>query len=165
MSQEGGPSLTTGPCEHANDPRKYAEGAVAWALSKLGVTDYAALCYAFVEYAYELGNGIILDGLGRTAKEAADAYGADQNSGMPPRGAYVFYSCLGTLKGEYQDWGHVGLSLGDGKVIHAWDRVRIDDVRGVEELVPAPGFEKSRYIGWTPVEKILKGMTVKAECE
>lgn len=56
--------LTADPCEHANDPRKYAEGAVAWALSKLGVTDYAALCYAFVEDAYELGNGIILDGLG-----------------------------------------------------------------------------------------------------
>lgn len=157
--------MTADPCEHANDSRKYAEGAVAWALSKLGVTDYAGLGYAFVEDAYELGNGIVLDGLGRAAKEAADAYGAAEDTGVPPGGAYVFCSCFGTLKGKYRDWGHVGLSLGDGKVIHAWDRVRIDDVRGVEELVPAPGFEKPRYIGWTPVEKILKGMTVKAECE
>jgi cell wall-associated NlpC family hydrolase len=143
------------------DPCKYVEGAIAWALDKVGVADYTALCYAFVEDAYELGNGIVLDGLGRTAKEAADAYGAAENQGVPPRGAYVFYSCFGTLKGEYRDWGHVGLSLGGGQVIHAWDRVRIDDVLGVEELVPAPGFEKPRYIGWTPVEKILRGMTVR----
>ncbi|MFS0714814.1 hypothetical protein ABC195_13115 [Microbacterium sp. 2P01SA-2] len=38
--------------------------------------------------------------------------------------------------------GHVGLSLGDGLVIHAWDRVRIDDHRRLEALRPAPG--------WTP---------------
>jgi cell wall-associated NlpC family hydrolase len=145
----------------AADPCKYVEGAIAWALGKIGVTNYTALCYAFVEDAYELGNGIVLDGLGRTAKEAADAYGAAGNPGVPLRGAYVFYSCFGTLKGERRDWGHVGLSLGDGQVIHAWDRVRIDDVYGVEELVPAPGFERLKYIGWTPVERILRGMTLR----
>lgn len=145
----------------AADTCKYVEGAIAWALGKIGVTNYTALCYAFVEDAYELGNGIVLDGLGRTAKEAADAYGAAGNPGIPLRGAYVFYSCFGTLKGERRDWGHVGLSLGDGQVIHAWDRVRIDDVYGVEELVPAPGFERLKYIGWTPVERILRGMTLR----
>lgn len=142
---------------------KYAEGAIAWALEKLGVPDYAGLCYAFVEDAYEFGNGIVLDGKGCTAKEAADAYGAAECSGEPPRGAYVFYDCIGALKGEHRNWGHVGLSLGDGRVIHAWDRVRIDDLRGVEELTPAPGFEKPRYIGWTPVERILQGMTVRTD--
>lgn len=142
------------------ESHKYAEGAIAWALDKLGVTNYAGLCYAFVEDAYEFGNGIVLDGQGCTAKEAADAYGAADSSGQPPTGAYVFYNCLGTLNGEHRNWGHVGLSLGDGRVIHAWDRVRIDDLRDVEELAPAPGFERPQYIGWTPVERILQGMTV-----
>lgn len=61
MGEEGGLHL-------AADPSEYVEGAIAWALGKVGVTDYTALCYAFVEDAYELGNGIVLDGLGRTGE-------------------------------------------------------------------------------------------------
>jgi len=57
-----------------NEPNVYAEGAITWAVDKLGITDYAFLCYLFVEDAYELGNSIVLDGQGSTAKEAADAY-------------------------------------------------------------------------------------------
>jgi len=54
-----------------NEPNVYAEGAITWAVDKLGITDYAFLCYLFVEDAYELGNSIVLDGQGSTAKEAA----------------------------------------------------------------------------------------------
>lgn|GEM_PF-1576634 len=97
---------------------------------------------------------------GSTAGEAADAYGARGCGGVPPRGAYVFYDCSGTLKGEYRNWGHVGLSLGDGRVIHAWDQVRIDHLLGIEKLLPGPGFERPQYIGWTPVARILRGMTM-----
>ena len=143
-----------------SEPNVYAEGAITWAVSKLGITDYAFLCYLFVEDAYELGNSIVLDGQGSTAKEAADAHCAREHRGVPPRGAYVFYDCLGTFNGEYRNWGHVGLSLGDGQVIHAWNRVRTDHYLGIEELTPGPGFEKPQYIGWTPVATILRGMTV-----
>jgi len=142
-----------------NEPSVYAEGALKWAIDKLGITSYASLCYLFVEDAYELGNGVVLDGQGSTAKEAADAYCAREHQGVPPRGAYVFYDCAGALNGEYRNWGHVGLSLGDGQVIHAWNRVRIDHYLGIEELTPGPGFEKPQYIGWTPAVTILRGMT------
>ena len=81
-----------------NEPSVYAEGAITWAVDKLGITDYAFLCYLFVEDAYELGNSIVLDGQGSTAKEAADAYCAREHRGVPPRGAYVFYDCLGTIE-------------------------------------------------------------------
>lgn len=153
LAKKGGLRLAT-------EPNAYAEGAIAWALGKVGVTDYAFLCYAFVEDAYEFGNGIVLDGQGSTAGEAADAYGARGCRGVPPRGAYVFYDCFGTLKGEYRNWGHVGLSLGDGRVIHAWDQVRIDHFLGIEKLPPGPGFERPQCIGWTPVARILRGMTI-----
>lgn len=38
----------------------YISGAIEWAMDKLGSTDYAYNCYAFVEDAYELVNNICL---------------------------------------------------------------------------------------------------------
>ncbi|MBN1877615.1 MAG: hypothetical protein JXA33_25555 [Anaerolineae bacterium] len=140
---------------------EYIEGAVRWAMDKLDATDYAFRCYAFTEDAYELGNNIVLDGQGCTAKEAADAYGAEQYTGIPPKGVYVFYDCWGTIHGDYRNWGHVGLSAEDGQVIHAWDKVRIDNYLDIETLAPAAGWTKPHYIGWAPVSKILRGMTVR----
>lgn len=86
-------------------------------MDKLGSTDYAYNCYAFVEDAYELGNNIWLDDPGCMAKEAADAYKAQGYEGVPPRGTYVGYDCWGAFKGEHRNWGHIGLSIGKGKVI------------------------------------------------
>jgi hypothetical protein len=42
-------------------------------------------------------------------------------------------------------------------VIHAWDKVRIDNYLEVEKLVPAPGWTKPQYISWAPVERIFQG--------
>jgi len=135
----------------------YIGGALEWALARLGSTDYAYKCYAFVEDAYELGNSIWLDGQGCTAKEAADAYRAQDHTGIPLKGTYVCYDCWGTFESEHRNWGHIGLSTGDGKVIHAWGEVRLDDYLAVENL-DAPGWTKPKYIGWIPVSAILRGM-------
>jgi len=135
------------------------EGAKNWAKSKLGSEEYAYKCYAFLEDAYELGNRIILDGQGCTAKEAADAYDAQSQKGSPPVGAYVCYDCIGEIDGEARNWGHIGLSLGDDQVIHAWKIIRIDHYKDIQ-LLEAPGWTKPKYIGWVPVEKILRGMTI-----
>ncbi len=140
--------------------QEYIEGAIRWALDRLGSTEYAFKCYGFLEDAYELGNNIVLDGQGSTAKEAADAYGARRDPDVPPRGAYVFYDCWGAIEGELRNWGHIGLSLGDGQVIHAWDKVRVDGYRAIESLNAAPGWTKPSYIGWAPAEEILRGMSV-----
>lgn len=139
-------------------------GALDWALAHLGSKEYPGKCYAFCEDAYELGGQITLDGQGCTAKEAAGAYLARMSAaglafdGAPLRGAYVFYDCAGPLNGEIRDWGHMGLSLGDGRVIHAWDTVRIDELRALEQLAPPPGWSPPGYTGWAAPEVILVGM-------
>ena len=48
------------------------------------------------------------------------------------------------MDGVRQEWGHVGLAMGDGKVVHAWDVVRIDDALAIPALPPAPGWDAPR---------------------
>ena len=138
--------------------------ALLWAQDHLGSKDYQGKCYAFCEDAYELGGKIILDGQGCTAKEAAQAYLARMSASVsaaesvPPVGAYVFYDCAGPLNGVFKDWGHMGLSLGDGRVIHAWDTVRTDDLHAVEQLAPPPGWSRPHYTGWASPEVVLVGV-------
>jgi hypothetical protein len=135
-------------------PHELVEGAVQWALTRLGEARYRGLCYLFVEDAYEHGNGVILDGQGRTAHEAAVAY-ACRKAGPPPRGSYVFFDAVCELEGELKNWGHMGLSLGDGRIVHAWDVVRVDAIEAVERLEVPPTWTRPAYLGWTPVERIL----------
>ena len=97
-------------------------------------------------------------GLSSYPKEMADAYDAQEDTGVPPKGAYVFYDCWGTIEGKRRNWGHVGLSMGDGRVIHAWDRVRVDQYLDIESLEAGPGWTRPEYIGWAPVSVVLEGM-------
>lgn len=130
--------------------------AATWALERLDSTAYATRCLAFVEDAIERSNDIEVFG-GDDAAESARLYGASENTGPPPTHALVFYESVGELFDERRDWGHVGLSLGDGRVVHAWDRVRIDDHRDLEALTPAPGWERLRWVGWVPLARVLEG--------
>ena len=47
---------------------------------------------------------------------------------------------------EYAGWGHCGISFGDGRVIHAWDMVRVDDYLAIEELTALTG-DHPKYLG------------------
>ena len=89
----------------------------------------------FVNDAYERGARAIAVRY-RTAKQAATALHASAHRGSnPPRGAYVFYdSWHGSA-----DLGHVGISLGNGTMIHAYGcaGVRITPIR-----------ISLHYIGW-----------------
>ncbi|HBY93012.1 MAG TPA: hypothetical protein DEP84_03450 [Chloroflexi bacterium] len=138
----------------------YCDRAIQWAVGRLGSTDYPFKCLSFVEDAYELGNGIVLVGYG-AAKAAADGYKAAAHTTAPLKGTFVFYDCWGDIQGEYRNWSHVGLALGDGRVVHAWRQVRIDDYLEVQELSPADGWTRPKYIGGAPVTEILKGMSVR----
>lgn len=80
---------------------------------------------------------------------------------MPPKGTFVFYDCLGVINGERKNWGHVGLSIGNGEVIHAWDIVRINNYLDVEKLTSAPGWEKPKFIGWVSLDRIMLGFKRK----
>lgn len=139
------------------DDETYAARAIDWATTRLGSPDYATRCLAFVEDALERANGIEIFG-GDDAAASAALYDAASRPGEPPRGAFAFYRATGVILGRRQEWGHVGLSLGDGRVIHAWDRVRIDDYRDVERLRPAPGWEAPTWLGWAPLGRVLEGV-------
>ncbi len=134
----------------------WIERAIAWAMARVGSHDYAYKCLAFVEDAYEAPNGLVLDGYS-DAKQAADGYGVTVGR-SPPQGAFVFYDCVGTLMGERRNWGHVGLCIGKGAVVHAWGRVRIDSHEAVENLSPGPEFSSPVYVGWARAETVLKGV-------
>ena len=109
------PTPTSNPSSSGEDPR--VTKAIAWAEEMIGNGGYTYDCQTFVGDTYrKTGTSPV----GHTcAKAAADALDAKDSSGTPLRGAYVFYDWSGTLKGVYKNWGHVGLSIGDGKIIHA----------------------------------------------
>ncbi|MFJ8843860.1 hypothetical protein ACIRFF_13255 [Streptomyces cyaneofuscatus] len=136
------------------------QNAIAWARQHLGTTSYASRCLAFVEDAYERANELELFG-GDFAAESAALYAARDNGGEPPAGAFVFYDFTGEMLGRRQNWGHVGLCVGDGLVIHAWDEVRTDHYRQIPTLAGPPGWDAPRWAGWTPVQRILEGCRPK----
>ncbi len=139
---------------------RYIDRAIAWAMAQQGREDYCFRCLAFVEDAYEEANAIEVFG-GDTARESADQYGVTGDpAGEPPRGAFVFYDMTGELFDERANYGHVGLHIGNGLVVHAWDVVRVDHYAAVEKLETAEGWTQPRYLGWVPVERVLHGHRV-----
>jgi cell wall-associated NlpC family hydrolase len=147
-------------CSLNEELQSYALNAIAWAKARLGSRDYPLRCLAFVEDAYEKANNVEIFG-SDCASGSAVLYGAAENKGLPPAGTFVFYACGGPVDGVQHDWGHVGMSLGDGKVIHAWGVVRIDDYLDIEKLEPLPGWTYPEYIGWAPIERIFRGYIKK----
>ncbi|HPF08533.1 MAG: NlpC/P60 family protein [Candidatus Cloacimonetes bacterium] len=137
-------------------PLHYISNAITWAKSKLGSTDYRGKCLAFTEDAYEQSNDLEIFG-GDSAQESADIYEAGNKELPPPLGAFVFFSCKGEVEGKIMNWGHVGIAIENGEIIHAWDKVRIDSLEAMVELVPPPGWSKLEYLGWSPVERIFQG--------
>lgn len=131
------------------------QNAIAWAIAREGRAEYVGWCLSFIEDAVEESNGVELFG-GDCAKESAQLYQDGLRTGEPEAGAFVFYDCCGvTANGEIHDWGHCGLCIGEGKVIHAWNIIRVDDYLALEQLSPAPGWTAPRYLGWVPLERVL----------
>ena len=130
------------------------ENMIRWAEERLGETQYAGWCLSFIEDALEISNGIEIFG-GDSAKESAGLYADAMRDGRPERGAFVFYDCLCIGENGPVNWGHCGISLGDGRVIHAWDKVRIDPYPDIEKLTAMTG-DHPRYIGWVPLERVLR---------
>ncbi|HPT72361.1 MAG TPA: NlpC/P60 family protein [Candidatus Cloacimonadota bacterium] len=152
--------MTKSDQPHSQILSQYFERAKEWALNFLESKEYNTRCLAFVEDAYEIPNHIEIFG-GDTATESAQEYNASHTEEEPLIGAFVFYSCSGMLHDQYKDWGHVGLYLGEGKVIHAWDKVRIDPLKDMENLSVPPGWTKLVYLGWAPQERIFEGYRIK----
>ncbi|MCR5168522.1 MAG: C40 family peptidase [Oscillospiraceae bacterium] len=129
------------------------ENMIRWAEERLGETQYAGWCLSFIEDALEQSNRIEIFG-GSSAKESAELYSDAMRHGEPERGVFVFYDCICLNENIQMNWGHCGISLGDGKVIHAWDKVRIDDYLQIETLTAQSG-DHPRYIGWVPISRVM----------
>lgn len=139
---------------HSVEPDDFIANAIAWAKLHLGSAAYAGRCLAFVEDAIEQSNHIEMFG-GASAHESALEYNAAAQKGSPPRGALVFYDWVGMLNGERRNWGHVGLALDRDQIIHAWDVVRIDAYRAVENLIAADGSHPG-FVGWVSPSRYLQ---------
>ena len=129
------------------------ENMIHWAETRLGSTKYAGWCLSFIEDALEKSNEIEIFG-GDSAKESALLYADGMRQGIPERGAFVFYDCICQGSDGPVNWGHCGISLGDGNIIHAWDTVRIDDYREIAAMTALSG-NHPQYIGWVPVDRVL----------
>ena len=129
------------------------ENMISWAKNELGNPNYAGWCLSFIEDALEISNDIEIFG-GDSAKESCEMYIDALQTGIPEKGAFVFYDCLCQSEEALVNWGHCGICLGDGKIIHAWDVVRIDDYKQIENLTSHIG-QHPKYIGWVPVERVL----------
>lgn len=129
------------------DPR--IDDAIAWALSLHQArtfpdgTHVEGFCLRFVQDAYEKGAAApITRYVG--ARLAAERTGAMANIDVKiPRGAFVYYDWVGSLKEKYKNWGHVGLFLGNNKMIHAFKTVRIDDIHRLHLV------DDFQYKGWS----------------
>jgi len=126
---------------------------IDWAQKRLGDTTYAGWCLSFIEDALEKSNNIEIFG-GDCAKKSARMYADSIKKGVPERGSFVFYDCLCKSAGKLFDWGHCGIGLGDGKVIHAWDTVRTDDYLAIETMLSSAGTHP-KYMGFVPLCRVL----------
>ena len=111
------------------------EPAIKWAKARLRSHTWDHYCLRFANQCYERGAHARIRHYS-TAKQAANAlHAAAHPSTNAPRGAYVFYH---SWHGKV-DLGHVGISLGNGKMISD---------NGGQGVVIRPIKYGSRYIGW-----------------
>ena len=105
------------------------------------------LCLKFVSEAYGTGESINPKTTGwqwpndAIAKLGDSFYQANECCN-PPRGSLIFFS----VTGENEIYGHIGIYLGNGKVVHAYGTPRVDNLAGgdgVEQLSTI-----GSYLGW-----------------
>lgn len=129
------------------------DNMISWAENRLENREYAGWCLSFIEDALEVSNDIEIFG-GDCAKESFEMYRDAAQKGKPEKGAFVFYDCLCKTEEGLVNWGHCGIALEDGRLIHAWDTVRIDDYLDIEKMTSNAGIHP-KYLGWVPVERVL----------
>ncbi len=130
------------------------ENMISWAMEHLGKAEYIGWCLSFIEDALEESNEIEIFG-GDSAKESCEMYSDALQAGLPEKGAFVFFDCLCPSEDGPVNWGHCGISLGDGQVIHAWNKIRIDSYQDIEKLTAVTG-DHPKYLGWVSIERVLQ---------
>jgi hypothetical protein len=126
------------------DPR--IELAIKWAEDKYTAksNEYYFECLSFVQDAYdkESGANTHITRYAYARKAAEELNAAKNNEGVPPRGAFVFYKWDGDRIPYCTSCGHVGLSIGNGDIIHNYENsIKIQNYKSLKSKVHP-------YIGW-----------------
>lgn len=125
----------------------------------LSTTDYPGACGRFVFNAFGAKNGWGFN----TATEAWNGQANKHVCEEPPRGVAVpiWFEWWGTVNNEYKNWGHVAISLPDGRVLTSPvnpkpNTPRQDILLSIKDMMAALG-GKISYLGWT---ESMDGTTV-----
>lgn len=120
-----------------------AEKAIAYAENpginpNTGTNDWAYWCLALVNQAYGGGtNGMLRAETATGAFNNYQSAGRIQTEGNPPRGALVFFDYQGK---DGVNYGHVGISLGDGTYIGTTTDGTNTGVRPLDGNLPYKGW-------------------------
>lgn len=111
------------------------QGAIDWALAQQPRSDYYWWCLKFVAHAFGSAAAGYNDPVAMMRARGV-------NGGEPPVGSLVLFGAV-----ERNPYGHVGIYLGGGQMIHAVQTVRVSPVssgRNYRGWQPAPGWWPGR---------------------
>ncbi len=123
------------PVPPPKPPKVEVRAAIDWTKDEVGSERWRGRCQRFVETAYGARTGY------KSANEAAEAIGLRSGPATSvPAGALIYFkpNCPGTT-GKY---GHVGISLGNGKMVSALGEVEVTNLRTNARW-------RNAYSGWT----------------
>lgn len=149
--QAPAPAPAPTPTSEPADFELWAEAAISWAQNNLGSRHWYELCLRFVANAFMQQGDPPAEIPEGTWTSALDAVNGDEDFDLvlkdpdrwenAPRGALIFFG-----KTKENQFGHVGIYLGDGRMIHSYGKVRIDDVEQIGKL--DQGRLIGSYMGW-----------------
>ena len=133
----------------------HIQGAINWAVSQEGATQYTMKCLSFVSTAFA-NAGFSNKNRAGTAAEASSSFSRRFDYSNMPKGCLVYY----TWKSNGKELGHVGIHIGDGVIVSANGKLkkvtrnRYDDISGL-------GVDGLNGWGWiggaTPPEGFAEG--------
>jgi len=136
-------SSTASTPASTGEPVPGAEKAIAYAQNpginpNTGTNEWAYWCLALVNQAYGGGtNGMLRAETATGAYNNYENAGRIQKEGTPPRGAVVFFDYQGK---DGVDYGHVGISLGDGTYVGTTTDGTNTGVRPIDGNLPYKGW-------------------------
>jgi len=127
---------------YVEDPR--IELAIMWAKKEKNSPTYPYNfdCLRYVQRAYITGASSPFTPIGYARKAAEELNAAKNDKSIPPRGAFVFYEWDGDIKDYCVNCGHVGLSIGNGEIIHNYEKsIKIQNYKSLNPTLHP-------YVGW-----------------
>lgn len=145
------------PPDYFTAAHEQVEKAINLARSQDGKEDWKGYCLGFVGQAFGQESTGWLSPVDAIEK-LGDRFYPVEKCQNPPRGALIFFSAKGKWCGasygciDLADYGHIGIYLGHGEVLHAYGRVRTQTLTAVEQLATTDSKGNKSwidsYIGW-----------------